>query len=242
MILTDIHCHILPGVDDGAKNTKITAEMLRLNYKHGIRRIIVTPHYRRGMFEPPQELVQKQFLRTKKYAAGIGAQGVELYLGCECHRHADMVNMLNEKKLPTMAGSSFVLTEFSSVDPYSRIRTVLYELRAAGYTPIIAHAERYPVMMEYPDNLEDAIALGAMIQINADSLLGHHGYGTKRKCKKMMKRGQVDFIGSDAHDLKKRPSRLAECAAYVEKKWGRETAERIFETNPMQIMKGTLEE
>lgn len=242
MILADIHCHLLPGVDDGAQTSKITAEMLKLNYKHGIRRIIVTPHYRRGMFEPSQELIEKQFLRTKKYASEIGTQGMELYLGCEYHRHTGMAKVLKDEKRPTMAGSNYVLTEFSSADTYSRIRTILYELKTAGYIPIIAHIERYPVMMEYPEHIEDAIAMGAMIQINADSLLGHHGWGTKRLCRKMMKKGQIDFIGSDAHDLKKRPSRLAECAAYVEKKWGRETAERIFETNPMQIMKGTLEE
>ena len=122
------------------------------------------------------------------------------------------------------------------MDGYYRIRTVLYELISAGFIPIIAHAERYPAFVEHPENITDAIGLGARIQVNADALLGMDGFVIRHFCKKLMKNGQIDFIASDAHDMKARPSRLKECAEYVEKKWGRQTAVRIFEKNPLKII------
>ena len=236
MILTDIHCHMLPGVDDGPRTGRMAAAMLKKSYKDGVRRIIVTPHYRAGMFEPEKKILIHRFLKMRDYAATIEDAGIELYLGCEYHRETDMVETLKKGMHPTMAGSRYVLVEFSSMDGYYRIRTVLYELISAGFIPIIAHAERYPAFVEHPENITDAIGLGARIQVNADALLGMDGFVIRHFCKKLMKNGQIDFIASDAHDMKARPSRLKECAEYVEKKWGRQTAVRIFEKNPLKII------
>ena len=108
MRLTDIHCHILPGIDDGAANGKMTVSMLRKAYAEGVRRIIVTPHYRRGMFEPPMDKVYKRYLQVRKKASEIGAFGIEVYLGCEYHRHSDMAEVLESGRRPTMAGSRYV--------------------------------------------------------------------------------------------------------------------------------------
>lgn len=242
MILTDIHCHMLPGVDDGPRTGKMAAAMLKQSYKDGVRRIIVTPHYRAGMFEPEKKVLIQRFLKMREYAGNIGKAGIELHLGCEYHREVDMVEALRNGIHPTMAGSKYVLVEFSSMDGYYRIRTVLYELISAGFIPIIAHVERYPAFVEHPENITDAIGLGAGIQVNADALLGMDGFVIRRFCKKLMKNGQIDFIASDAHDMKERPSRLKECAEYVEKKWGRQTAVRIFEKNPLKIIESNRRE
>ena len=170
------------------------------------------------------------------YAAQIGANGIELYLGCECHRYSGMAQDLRKGILPTLAESRYVLVEFSGIDPYSRIRAVIYELTSAGFVPIIAHVERCRCMAEHLDNVQDAIDLGARIQVNAASVLGKHGRQLKRYCKKLMKRKMIDYIASDAHDLKVRPLLLRECADYVEKKWGKDTAKRIFVENPSEII------
>ena len=81
----DIHCHIVPGVDDGAENLKMSVRMLQKEYDDGVRGIIATPHFRYDMFEPYMELVKKQFLRLRKAAREIGDEGIEMYLGCELH-------------------------------------------------------------------------------------------------------------------------------------------------------------
>lgn len=236
MRLTDIHCHILPGVDDGASNGRIAITMLNQLYKEGVRRIILTPHYRVGMFEPSVADIQHRYMLLKKYAAGIGRDGIEVYLGCEYHRDDEMITNLKSGKRPTLAGSRYVLVEFSSMDNYARIRGSVYELVSAGFVPVIAHVERYPVMVKNLENVKNLIDLGAMIQVNADSVLGIHDWRMKRICKKLMKREEIHFIASDAHDLKERPSRLRKCADYVERKWGREKAEEIFVRNPSRIL------
>ena len=85
----DIHCHIVPGVDDGAKDLKTSVRMLQKEYDDGVRNIIATPHFRYDMFEPSLEQVKKQFLRVRKAAAEIGEDGIQMYLGCELHSSMD---------------------------------------------------------------------------------------------------------------------------------------------------------
>lgn len=236
MILTDIHCHILPGIDDGAADMDMTKNMLNKMYEEGVRRVIATPHYRVGMFEPSIPSIQKSYLEVKKYAKTIGTHGMEVKLGCEYHRADDMVNVLKNHQRPTMAGSNYVLVEFSSMDNYMKIRSKIYALVVAGYDPIIAHIERYPSIIENPSSVTDMIEMGALIQVNADSVLGIDGRSIKKFCKNLMKKKEIHFIGSDAHDMTERPSRLGACAAYVEKKWGWNMARNIFVKNPEMIL------
>lgn len=91
MILTDIHCHILPGVDDGAPDMTVTKDMLDKMYDEGVRRIIATPHYRVGMFEPSIRSIQSSYLEVKNYARTIGKYGMMVKLGCEYHRDDNMI-------------------------------------------------------------------------------------------------------------------------------------------------------
>ena len=136
---------------------------------------------------------------------------------------------------PALAGGRYVLVEFSSMDNYRKIHNTIYELVTGGFKPIIAHIERYPAIVSHSEYVAELIDQGAMIQVNADALLGIEGWKIRRFCKKLMKKEEIDFIASDAHDLKERPSRLRECADYVERKWGSRTAERIFVINPSKI-------
>lgn len=236
MLLTDIHCHILPGVDDGAVDMDMAKDMLNEMYEQGVRRVIATPHYRLGMFEPSIRSIQKSYLEVKEYAKTIGTHGLEVKLGCEYHRADDMVKVLKNRQRPTMAGSNYVLVEFSSMDSYMKIRSKIYELIVSGFNPVIAHVERYPSIVENPSSVTDMIELGALIQVNADSILGIDGRNIKKFCKNLMKKKEIHFIGSDAHDVTERPPRLSACAAYVEKKWGWYTARKIFVKNPEMIL------
>ena len=136
----DIHCHFLPGVDDGSDSMETTVSLLEADARDGVTDIIVTPHFRRRMFEPPMSLIWKQFDRVQEKA---NEMGLRLYLGCEYHAHVDMAEALDEHFRPTMAGSWYVLTEFSEDTPERVIRERTLELRSHGYIPIIAHLERY---------------------------------------------------------------------------------------------------
>lgn len=236
MVLTDIHCHVLPGVDDGAESSKVTMDLLRKEYKDGVRRIILTPHYRVGMFEPSLKLVEHRFQKVKAYAARIGKFGIQVYLGCEYYRSITMCEDIKAETRYRMAGTSYILTEFSSRDTYRTIRNIIYDLVVQGYTPIIAHVERYDALLKDADDIGDLIELGAMIQINAESVLGDRGRKVKKFCKKLMDLDYVHFVASDCHDMVNRSPKLGECASYIEKKRGEEYARQLFQYNPDKIL------
>lgn len=235
--LYDIHCHIIPYVDDGADNIDIAIEMLELEYEEGVRSIIATPHFRMNMFETPLEKVQKEYMRLKERAKMIGEDGIELYLGCEFHVNLDMVELLQSKKVPTMAGSRYVLTEFAGPADQNQIRERLYSLISSGYKPIIAHAERCSNLRGDFDFIEEIVEMGAKIQINAESIVGKGGFGMKRFCLRLMKEGFLHFVGTDAHGSSYRVPEIKNAYRYVAKKMGDDYAEEIFIFNPSQIIK-----
>ena len=232
-MLVDIHCHILPGVDDGAPDMETSRAMIRDAYEQGVRYIIATPHYRPEMFEPSMKKVIRVYHELRDYAEEVG---IGLRLGCEYYRNEQMIRHLDKKFRPTMLGSRYVLTEFSTNDSFVTVRNYIYELITKGYRPIVAHVERYFCCQE-PERIQELKKLGAQIQINADSVLGYEGHTIKKFCAGLMKDDLVDFIGSDAHNLEDRKMNLGKCAVYVRKKMGQDYAEEIFVDNPRWIWK-----
>ena len=234
--LIDIHCHIVPGVDDGAKSIHDAALMLKEEYENGVAAVIVTPHFRRGMFEPSKELVEQQFRKVRKLTRR-SRSGMRVYLGCEYYINKEMVSDFLYERRPTLAGSRYVLAEFSSAHSYEVIRNQTYELIAAGYKPIIAHAERYQCLVKQPTRVGELIDLGAEIQVSAHGVLGAYGWKVKRFCWKLLKKYEVKYIASDMHDLKERNCRLKECAEVLEKKFGERYVRQLMIKNPMKIIK-----
>lgn len=233
----DIHCHIVPGVDDGAENLKMSVRMLQKEYDDGVRGIIATPHFRYDMFEPSMELVKKQFLRLRKAAREIGDEGIEMYLGCELHSSMDMADCLKSGERLTMAGSRYVLAEFRTSDEKSYIRERIQALIRNGYYPIVAHVERYrSVVKSGIDFIDELRDMGAYIQMNADSIIGDDGFMVKRFCKKVMKEEMLDFVGSDGHDMGKRTPHLGKAYEKVAKMMGEDYADMIFISNPECIL------
>lgn len=233
--IVDMHCHILPEVDDGAVSEKMAMEMIWSEKRQGVNRIILTPHYRVGVFETDQKVIQHKFERLLELNERMKT-GVSLYLGCEFHRSSDMMEMLVSGQKPAMAGSKYVLVEFSHRDDYSRIRKTIYELSVKGWIPIIAHGERYPALMEDFDRVEEVLRLGGKLQITTGAVYGQHGFRYKRICKKLLTEDMVDFIATDAHDLKKRAPDFDRCIQYIEKKKGPAYARRVFVHNPGMIL------
>lgn len=234
--IVDIHCHLIPGVDDGVKTYEMALGIIQKEYDEGVRSIILTPHFRRKMFEPDRELVYENYKKLKAEVKRL-IPDMKLYLGCEFHASMGMVDRLNQNPQLCMAGTDYVLVEFSEADEVEYIRERIRAVQMAGYKPIIAHAERYPKLMKRFDQLEEFVDMGICIQVNADSILGRDGWKTKRLCKKMMKENLIHFVGSDAHNLTDRTSNLGECAEFVRKKEGEDYAQELFVRNPMRIIK-----
>lgn len=229
----DIHCHMLYGVDDGAISPHMSLEMLKSAAGQGIGAVIMTPHYRPEMFEYDPDRIKEAFAYVSGEAEKLG---VSVFTGCEYHVDGDIVENLSKGRCPTLAGTDHVLTEYSYSTGYAKIRGTSEELLSNGYTPVIAHAERYEVFINKPELLGEFRSMGAMIQINADSIIGKEGLRTKRLCKTILKEHYVDIIASDCHNMTDRRCRMKECREYVAKKYGEERARRLFETNPGRIL------
>lgn len=235
----DIHCHLVPNVDDGSRSLDMSMAILEKEYREGVRGVIVTPHFRVGMFKTDRDTVEHQFLRLQK-AAAKALPDLTLLLGCEFHVNYDMPETVGKDARYRMNGGCYVLVEFSEGDPARYIVDLCRDMRNAGYIPIVAHAERYDAIVSTPGLIDDLHNFGAYIQINADSILGEEGWGMKRFCAKLLREDLIDLIGSDAHDLKKRPSRIGQCAEFLQKKYGSAYVRDRMIRNPVCVACGEV--
>lgn len=231
----DMHCHIIPEVDDGAKSEQEAAKILEREYDQGVRKIILTPHYRKGMFETSRRIVREQF-ELVKYLAERTGEGIEAYLGCEFHVNMDMLQMIRRDTSYTMVESKYVLVEFEKDVQKKYMKERLYSLIAGGYKPVIAHIERYRSCRNDVELIREVADMGARIQVNADSVLGKEGFMTRWFCGCLLKEGLVDFIGSDCHGSIERISRIGETYEFVGRKYGTDYADVIFRENPQKIL------
>lgn len=233
MRLIDIHCHILPFVDDGPKTLDEAIEILEESKKQGIRHMIATPHYRREMFETSMSDIVKSYQLLRKEAS---ARGMKIFLGCEYFRDSEIYEQITGKRRVTMAGKPYILIEFSTQDTFMYIRNFVYNVKNYGYQPIIAHVERYESCWSM-EKIQELRNCGAQIQVNADTVLGKHGWKNKQVCIELMKNDLIDYIASDTHDIKNRAQHLEKCANYVTKKMGAPYMKKIFYTNPSNILR-----
>lgn len=234
--IADMHCHIVPGVDDGARTLKDSLDIVEEEYRQGVRLIIVTPHWRRGMFETDRREVEEHF-RLLKAAAKEPFPNLEFYLGCEFHVHMDMIEEMRSSPLFRMNGTNMVLTEFSSENDKNYIREALNKEISSGFEPIVAHIERYPDAFHDLNFIEEIKSMGVRIQVNADSVIGEEGRSIRKRIRKMMEEDLVDFIGSDAHNITDRACHLKRCADEIEKYFGISVVKRLMWENPLNIVR-----
>ena len=232
---TDIHSHLLPGVDDGAKDLEQSRELLQMAWDYGTRTIFLTPHYRGPYKKNTPEMLRSAY-RDLCQMAAEAFPGMRLYLGNEVHYQSDVPDRLTDGRILTMADSQYVLLEFQTRALRSQVVTAVAETARYGYTPIIAHAERYDIFRKEPSLVEDVMRYGALIQLNADSVLGKHGWGVKWFCHKVLKARNAHFIASDAHDSQHRTPLLRECFLRVHKKYGAEYAVQVFFHNAQAVI------
>lgn len=232
--IIDVHSHLLPGVDDGAESFNASFKLLRAEYEQGVRSVILTPHYRKDYFEADRAIVKERFCELGDRMASVGIQ-MQIYLGCEFHRENEMMSFICSDAAYTMAGTRYVLVEFSGSDDESCFTRYVREMVICGYRPIIAHVERYPDMRNL-QRIEHLIRRGAYIQVNAGSILGREGMRQKGFSRKLLKEGFVHLIGSDAHDLRRRTPCMGECEKYLIKKIGKGNTQRLMLENPGRLL------
>lgn len=232
----DIHCHILPGMDDGAESMEQSLEMLKIAQEDGITEIIATPHFhhRRGLAKP--EVIRKKVQELNVVAKTEGLN-IKIYWGNELFYTHELIETVKAGEALTLADSDYVLLEFSPDTEKRRIQYAVYQFLSEGYYPIIAHIERYLAFQKDADFLENIYQMGAYFQINAGSLLGNGGWNTRRYTKSVLKNGMIRFVATDGHDTQKRCPAYGKAAEWIAKKCGEESLREYLQENPRMILK-----
>lgn len=232
----DIHCHILPGIDDGANSYRESLKMLEIACAEGITDIIATPHYhyKRGKASPEEILDRVDELQERARERKIP---VRIHSGNELYYTHDLLKNLKAGNALTLAESDYALLEFSIREERRTIRNAVYEFLSEGYYPILAHVERYPVFRKDTEFLKDILEMGAYAQVNADSFFVQAGWDVLRFSKKIMKENLVQFVATDAHDTEKYRPALQKWSQRMERRYGKETCGKYLFENPEKILK-----
>ena len=251
----DMHCHMLPGVDDGARSVNMALRMLRQEMEEGVTGIFLTPHCQPERWPYDPEALRRQADLLRQEARKMLQQGspemseempkvgdpvVEIYLGTEVRWCPSVPDWLAEGRCLTMADTDYVLVEFSVQDTLTRIEKALYTLLSLGYRPIIAHVERYECLRGEVRRLERWVDDGVRIQCNASALSRADGMRISRFVHRLMKRGLIHLVGTDAHTDQWRKPELQACLAGLEKKYGADMVQELMEDNPRALLRGEL--
>jgi protein-tyrosine phosphatase len=227
--MIDIHCHIIPGVDDGPKTLQESLELARMAEAEGITKIIATPHHWHPSFENegPAILRKVEELNVAFKEANIN---MSVLPAQEVRIHGDMISNLEiGDVLPLAPESNYILVELPSNSVPRYTTRLFYDLQMKGYTPIIAHPERNKAISEDPSKLYELVQTGVLTQVTASSVTGHLGKKVKSFTEQLIEANLTHFIASDAHNTTERPFRLQEAYTVVEKQFGMEEVYRIKE-------------
>ena len=233
---TDIHSHVIWGVDDGANSKEETFRLLREAVRDGIGQIICTPHMAPGIREFPAERFRENFRTAEEYIRQEGMR-LRLFPGAEILYTDHTPRLLRERQAATMAGTAYVLIEFNQKDSRQYIYDALRKVSGNGFIPIIAHIERYPAICRTECVREMRLSFRAMIQMNAGTLTGRLPPLRKRFIDGIFREGLVDFVATDTHGRSGRETCMTAGMRAVEERYGRLTAQRIAE-NPNTLLEG----
>ena len=197
----DIHCHLLPGIDDGSNSIEESIEILRRAEKEGVSEIVLTPHYiENTRYNCNNKNKQDLFEKLKETMEQSGIN-IKLYLGNENYMSMNFIELLENNEIMSINNSRYLLLEFPLNQIYKNSKECLYELVTKGYVPILAHPERYRDFQNNPDLVEEYTRMGILLQGNYKSLLGKYGSKAKKTLKILLKKDLITFLGSDIHHI-----------------------------------------
>lgn len=198
-LLVDIHSHLLPGIDDGAPSMDHTIGMLRKFDELGYQKLIFTPHVMSGVYDNTTEIILRKLEEVREVSSELGLK-LQLEASAEYYFDETFFERIRTKDLLPFHGNH-ILFEFSFRNQPSRVEEVVFQLKSAGYQPVLAHFERY---LYYHPSVEVAQQLrerGCMIQVNLNAFTGHYGPDVKNQAMRLLKAGLIDLLGSDCHRI-----------------------------------------
>lgn len=231
----DIHTHILPGVDDGAKDWEVCLEMLARSARLGVDAIIATPHYLPWKQKVSAKEIENLCIEAKKKLVKKHGITMDIYPGNEIYYNVDAIQDLKAGKSLSLAGSRYVLVEFQQGSPYQSFCRAVKEFRDAGYIPIFAHVERCDCLRNV-EKMQELREMGALFQMNVEAFQGSFWDKDSRWAKKCLRNRNVDFLATDMHDMNRRPPMMGEELRWVQKNLEPEYQKQLLYGNAQKIL------
>jgi protein-tyrosine phosphatase len=235
--MIDIHCHILPAVDDGARSLEDSIAMGRAAAEQGIRTIVATPHHRNNQFYNKRD----DIIRSVKELNRVFNEEeipVKILPGQEVRIYGELMEGIDTKEiLPVNINTPYILIELPSSSVPKYTKELLYNLQIEGYTPIIVHPERNNEFLENPDKLYELVKSGVLTQITAGSIVGNFGKKIKEFSKQILQADLTHFIASDSHNLQRRGFMMRTATQQIIELYG-EDAMLNFHENATRMVTG----
>lgn len=197
---TDMHSHLLPGIDDGVPTLEEAVEMARALSSLGYRRLITTPHVMER-YPNTTAIIKEKYLAVKEAIEKAGIP-VEIHTAAEYFMDEHFAELLKNNDLLTLDDSGLVLVEMSFLHPPLALQQYLFDMQTQGYIPVLAHPERYPFYYNKLDEYQALKAAGCRFQLNILSITGHYGPDVQQAAQLLLRNNLVDYLGTDAHRLR----------------------------------------
>lgn len=236
--MIDIHCHILPGFDDGSSGLEESLSMARMAVSSGVTGIVATPHF-------PGEANTMRRLpllvdRFNRLSRAIATEQIplKLYYGAEILCLPETPRLADKHALPTIGDTNRLLAEFYFDESPQYMNDMLRALADAGYTPVVAHPERYKAVQQNVELMEYWFRSGYILQMNKGSLLGSFGPRVQNTAQQIIRRGLAHVIASDAHGSSRRTPHMGELRQWLETHCDPDYTRVLLELNPAHVVEG----
>jgi protein-tyrosine phosphatase len=233
--MIDLHCHLLPGIDDGAPDLATSLAMARIAVADGIEVVACTPHIYPGMYENNGPAIRRG---VEELQARLDEAGIPLRLtsGADTHIAPDLVDGLRSGRVPTLHGSRYFLLEPPHHVAPPRLAETVFDLLAAGYVPVITHPERLSWIDDRYDTFVELARKGAWLQVTAGSLTGRFGEAALYWGERLLDEGWVHILATDSHGVDRRPPLLEEGRRAAERWLGAREAHHLVVTRPQGML------
>jgi len=232
--MVDIHCHILPSLDDGSDSIETSCAMAEMAIADGITHVIGTPHAHENYAFIPETVRKRRDELQSRFEGRL-----QIATGCDFHLSFENLQAIrhNPERF-TLNQKNYLLVEFADYSIPPSLDQSLHELQLAGLTPIVTHPERNPLIRAQPERLYKWLRQGCYAQVTAQSLHGKFGSAAQEVAEMWLETGAVHFIASDAHNLTSRPLRLKHTFDWIAESRGEDVARALLVHNPFAVFEG----
>jgi protein-tyrosine phosphatase len=232
--MVDLHCHILPGIDDGAKTIEESLAMAESAIADGITHVVATPHSSNAHTFDYQRIRKTRDELQEKI-------GDRLWLATGCDFHLNPENLTALRTAPEqfcINQKDYLLVEFNEFSIPRAMDQTLHDIQLAGLRPVVTHPERNGILRAQPERLRNWVQHGCFVQVTGGSLTGGFGPGAQQDALRWIGQGLVHFVASDGHNTRTRPLSLKAAYDLVNSQFGKEKAQALFEQNPWAAFEG----